>query len=231
MFVYKYLREKYLEQFRERGTIAIGNIEWYRDIENKRIQDPLEGRTKYLIHAGREPIELSIEQVNAITNDYHISARLRIAPYTFFEDYLNVPNAFVFSMSYRFDRDLMKRFGCDACYKIADIKQFANIIQKELNKQYRLLFSVAKKVSYVETKEIYVTNNNKNTVIRTTSYNKSKSERIKTIYIEDYFAKPDVFKEEKEFRFIFVPEKPIGKKPVYLHCTELINYCDFEIAC
>lgn len=227
MFVYKYLKKDYLEQFKEKGTIVIGNIEWYRDIENEKIQDPLEGRTKYCIHAGREPIELSIEQVNAITNDYYISSKLRIAPNSYFEDYLNVPNAFVFSTSYRFDRNLMKKFGCDAYYKITDIKQFAKTIRKELNKQHQLLFSVAKKVSYVKTKEIYVTNNNKNTVIRTTPYNKSKSDKIKTIYIEDYFTKPDAFAEEKEFRFIFVPKKLIGKKPVYLKCTELIDCCDF----
>ena len=85
----------------------------------------------------------------------------------------------------------------------------------------------AKKVSFVKTKEIYVTNNNKNTVIRTTPYNKSKSDKIKTIYIEDYFTKPDAFKEQKEFRFIFVPKTPIGKEPVYLKCTKLIDCCDF----
>jgi hypothetical protein len=49
----------------------------------------------------------------------------------------------------------------------------------------------------------------------------------KTIYIEDHFTKPDVFKEEKEFRFIFVPRKPIGKKPVYLNCIKSIDCCKF----
>jgi len=227
MFLYKYLKKKYLEQFKEKGTIQLGNIEWFRDIENEKIKDPFEGRTKYSIYAKREPIELSVEQVNAITNNYHFSAKLRIAPNSYFSDYLNVPNAFVFSTSYRFDKNLMKKFECDACYKIMAIKKFAKTIYKELNKQYELLFSVANKVSYVKTKEIFITNQNKNAVIRTTPYKRPKSDKMKTIYIEDYFTKPDAFKEEKEFRVIFVPRKPIGKKPVYLNCIKLIDYCKF----
>lgn len=227
MVVYKYLKMKYLEQFKEKGTISIGNIEWYRNIENEKIRDPHEGRTTYSFATGQEAIELSIEQTNAITNDYYLSARLRIAPNSFFSSDLKVPNAFIFSMSYRLDKELMKTFGCDAYYKITDIKQFMNAVGDELNKQYQLLFSVADKVRYVQTKRIKVTNNNKNIVIRTTPHDKSKSDKIKEIYIEDYFTKSEAFKEEEELRLVFVPVIPIGKKPVYLNCRKLIDYCEF----
>jgi len=227
MFLYKYIKKKYLEQFKEKGTIQIGNIEWFRDIENEKIKDPFEGRTKYSIHTKREPIELSVEQVNAITNDYHFSGTLTIGPNSYFSDYLKVPNAFVFSTSYIFDKNLMKKFGCDACYKITDIANFVKSIYHEINKQYQLLFYVANKVTYVKTKEIFITNKNKNAVIRTTPYNRSKSDKLKAIYIEDYFTKPDAFKEEKEFRFIFVPRTPICKNPLYLNCIKLIDYCKF----
>lgn len=227
MFLFKYLEKKYLEQFKEKGKIQIGNIECYRDIENEKVKDPLEGRTKYSIHAEQDPIELSVEQVNAITNDYHSSAELKIPPFNKFEDYLNVPNVFVFSTSTTFDKNLMKKFECDACYKIINSKNFAKTIYQEINKQYQLLFFVANKVNYVKTKEIFITNQNKNAVIRTTPYNRSKSDKIKKIYIEDYFTKTNAFREENEFRFIFVPRNPIGKKTVYLNCKKLIDYCKF----
>jgi len=226
VFVYKYLKKEHLKQFKEKGTVSIGNIYWFRDIENAKIRDPFEGRTKYVINAEQEPVELSVEQVNAITNDYHISAALRIAPNSHFADFLNVPNAFVFSTSYRLSEELMRKFGCNGYYKIIDIKQFADTMSEESNKQCRLLFTVTNKVIYVKSKEIKITNENKDSVIRTTPYDKSKSDRVKTIYIEDYFIKPEEFRQEEEFRFIFIPANPISKEPVYISCKKLVDYCE-----
>lgn len=227
MVIYKYLMKDHLEQFREKGIVKIGNIEHYREIENKKINDPHEGRTTYNIFAKEEAIELSADQANAITNDYHIKASLRIAPHSFFTSDLIVPNAFVFSASCRLDKKLMRTFGYDTYYKITHIKQFMNALYEELSARYQLLFTVADKVRYVQTKAIKLTNSNKNTVIRTAPYDKSKSNKIKLIYIEDYFTKSEAFKEEEEFRLIFVPRTPIGKEPVYLNCKRLINYCVF----
>ena len=121
----------------------------------------------------------------------------------------------------------MKSFGYDVCYKITDIKQFMNVLYNELSKRYQLLFPVAGRVRYVQTKIIDVTNSNKNTVIRTTPFDKLESDRIKDIYIEDYFTKPEAFKEEEEFRLIFVLATPINREPVDLNCRKLIDYCVF----
>jgi hypothetical protein len=148
--VYKYLKKEHLKQFEENGTVSIGNIYLYRDIENAKIRDPFEGRTKYVVNTERESVELSVEQVNAITNDYHISSALRIAPNSHFADFLNVPNAFVFSTSYRLDEELIRKFDCEGYYKIIDIKQFADTLSEELNKQHQLLFTVTNKVIYVK---------------------------------------------------------------------------------
>lgn len=226
MFVYKYLKKEHLKQFEENGTVSIGNIYLYRDIENAKIRDPFEGRTKYVVNTERESVELSVEQVNAITNDYYISSALRIAPNSHFADFLNVPNAFVFSTSYRLDEELIRKFDCEGYYKIIDIKQFADTLSEELNKQHRLLFTVTNKVIYVKSKEIKITNENKDSVIRTIPYDKSKSDRIKTIYIEDYLTKPEEFRQEEEFRFVFVPANPISKEPVYINCKKLVDYCE-----
>jgi len=225
--IYKYLKKKHLKQFKEKGIAKIGNIEYYRAIENKKINDPHEGRTTYNIFTKEEAIELSVDQVNAINNTYYSIASLQIAPYSYFSSDLIVPNVFIFSASCRFDKKLMNVFGYDAYYKITDINQFMNTIHIELDKQFKLLFSVASKVRYVKTKIINVTNKNKNSVIRTSAYTKSISDKIKTIYIEDYFTKHEKFSEEDEFRLVYVPLAPISKKPVYLKCKKLINYCEF----
>jgi len=227
MAIYKYLIKEHLEKFEENGTVRIGNIEYYREIEKKNIKDRHEGRTTYNIFAKEDAVELSVDQVNAINNDYHTTASLQIAPHNSFTSDLIVPNAFTFSASCRFDKRLMKSFEYDACYKITDIKQFMNVLYSELSKRYQLLFPVAGKVRYVQTKIIDVTNSNKNAVIRTTPFDKLESDRIKDTYIEDYFTKPEAFKEEEEFRLIFVPATPINREPVDLNCRKLIDYCVF----
>jgi len=224
---YKYLTKEHLEQFRSKGTIAIGNIELYREIENTAICDPFEGRTVYSIETENEVVELSVEQVNAITNDYHIAANLRVGQYSYFRDSLKVPNAYAFSVSCKLDEQLMPILGYDAFYIITDFKPFMKIIYAELNRRQELIFSVADRVRYAQTKTFKITNANKDALIRTSPYNKSKSERIKTIYIDDYFTKLDKFRHEDEFRFIFIPATPISKQLVLLDCKDLLCYCGF----
>ena len=223
---YKYLRKEHLEQFRRRGTVAIGTIELYREIENKAICDAFEGRTVYSIETKEEAVDLSVEQVNAITNDYHITANLSIEPFSYFKDSLKVPNAYAFSVSSKLDQQLMANLGYNALYAITDINSFMRIIYAELNRRQKLLFSVADWVRYVQTKIFKITNANKDEVIRTAPYNRAKSERIKTIYIEDYFSKLDNFRNEEEFRIIFMPLTHIPKQAVSLDCETLLDYCD-----
>ncbi len=227
MQFYKYLYKQYRQQFRYRGTIAIGNIELFRDIEKKEIFDEFEGRTVYCIYTGDEPVELSVEQANAITNDYCIKKKVQIGSHSFFKDSLKVPNAFAFCLSSKLDPQLIASFGYDSFYTIVDVNAFMNTIYAELNKRHQLLYSIAESVRYVQTKTFHITNANKDTVIRTSPYNSTKSDQVKTIYIEDYFTKPDQFQHESEYRLVFVPARPIPKDLILLNCKELLRFCEF----
>lgn len=227
--IYKYIKKKYLKKFIDTGEVRIGTIYWYRECENKRIRDEFEGRTKYTIKNQPESVILSKEQVNAITNDYHFDCKFENGPYNYFSDFLNVPNVFVFCTSLNYNRRLMEKFECDGCYKIVDFHKFANKLSEELNQKYPLFFTISNIVNYVVSKEIEITNENKNSVIRTDPYKKSvpNSDRIKTIYVEDYFTKPAAaFGDEDEFRLIFVSREPIGKDAAYIHCKKLVEYCE-----
>ena len=88
--------------------------------------------------------------------------------------------------------------------------------------------SIIQKVKYVESKVIMVTNENKNAVIRTASYDKAKSDRIKQLHVEDYFVKPQAFVREEEFRFVFIPRVQIGKDAIFFRNKSLVGYCGFE---
>jgi len=164
MPVYKYLKKEHLAQFREKGIIRIGNIELYKDIVNAPIRDPDEGRLTYRIQTGHEPVDLTQEEANAITNEYLIKSNLRIAPSSCFESILKVPNAFVFSTSHILNKKLIKKWDCDTYYKIIDPKQFMKIIYDELTKRIPLKGYLAKKVIYVKTKKFIITNSNKSEI-------------------------------------------------------------------
>jgi hypothetical protein len=223
MEVYKYQRKKYLKQFVEKGIIRIRTIHWYRECENQKIRDPLEGRTKYTIEPREQSLTLTKEQAQAMTNDYTIRGNICISPETTFSDFLNVPNAFIFCVSLNYDQKLLKKFEADGCFKIIDIQKFAEAAGKEISKQYPLRLIATDKVVYVPSKEHKITNENKNSIIRTTPYDESG---VKTIYVEDYFTKPVGFQEEAEFRFIFLPLEPIEKDCcVFIENKKLIDCC------
>jgi hypothetical protein len=224
MGVYKYLKKKYLNQLIEKGIIRIGTIYWYRDCENKKIRDPLEGRTKYTIKPRKESLTLSKEQAQAITNDYRIKGNICISPETTFSDYLNVSNAFIFCASLYYDNKLFKKFEADTCYKIGDIEAFASNMGKEINKQFPLRLIAMNEVVYVHSKEKKITKKNINSVIRNTPYNDSG---VKTIYVEDYFTKPMTYREEVEYRFIFLPHDKIKKDCfVFIKNKKIADFCE-----
>ena len=224
MEAYKYVKRKYLKRFIEKGLLRIATIYWFRDCESKKIRDPFEGRTKYVICPEKESICLSIEQVNAITNEYNATAKICIEPSVHFSDFLNVPNALVFCTSRIFSSKLFKKFDADSCYKIRDIQKFADKLGEEINNQIPLRLAVKDTVIYVPSKEFRITNENKNLIIRTSPYDKTG---VKTIYVEDYFTKPNSFQAEVEYRFIFIPQKPVEKdRVVFIKSKKLIDYCE-----
>jgi hypothetical protein len=75
------------------------------------------------------------------------------------------------------------------------------------------------KVSYVETKQINITNANKSEVLSAISADPW----------DGYFTKPQRFKDEKEIRMVFVPapEVQIGSY-CYITCKDLLTCCKFE---
>lgn len=227
MPVYKYLKKQHLAQFREKGTIRIGNIELYKDIVNAPIRDPDEGRLTYLIQTGHEPLDLTQEEANAITNEYLIKATLRVAPNSYFRSELKVPNAFVFSTSRILNKKLFKKWDCDAYYKIIDPKQFMKIIYDELTKRIPLKGYLARKVIYVKTKKFIITNSNKSEIIRKVINDQSNLSAAKVIHMEDYFTKTEAFKDEQEYRGVFIPAVPIGRAPIYLNCKKLLSCSKF----
>lgn len=225
--MYKFLKKEYLNEFREKGKVHIGNIKYYREHENKEKADPHEGKTTYNIFAKDKPINLSIKQLNAVTNDDVIEAPLAVAPNSFFQSDLVVPNAFVFCLSKSKNGKVKKWFKTDNYYKIKNINKFIQLVQKEIEKPHPGCLMIHDSVKYVPTKIINITNENKDKIIRTMLYDKTKSDKIKTIHIEDYFIKTEEFSTQEEYRIVFIPKGPISDEPLYIECPELVELCEF----
>jgi hypothetical protein len=226
MEVYKYPKRKYLKQFFEKGIIRIGTLYGYRECETDRIRDSFEGKTKFSIFDKEENVLLSKEQADALTLEYHIGANICIERNILFSDFLNVPNTFVFCTSLIQSQKIAKEFETDVCYRIIDPQKFAIEMAKEIGKQHTLRLSVINKVTYVPSKELTITNKNKNSVIRATPYHESG---VKTIFVEDYFTKPDSFKTQVEFRFIFMPKEFVKKDDfIFIKSKKLVSLCEMS---
>lgn len=228
MVVYKYLKKEYLEEFKNKGKVFIGSIDFYRKTENEGIKDKLEGRRDYLIHPKQDAVELSRAQWNALPTNWHLMGSgqgFRIEPGGKVIINSTVPNAFCFCTSCKLDMRLMKKFKCNAYYTINDINQFAKALCKELSTQYPIVLSVSGKVQYVPTKEVVITNYNKDKVIRIPPQGKMYTKQIK---IEDYFRKTKMqFEDEEEFRFVFLTARSIGKDSIHMDGRRLLDYCEF----
>jgi len=110
------------------------------------------------------------------------------------------------------DEGLGKKFGYDAYYKITNPDVFANVLFEKINEVKMIRCYKSGKVKYSD-KEITVTNKNE-------SFSKSSND-----FWDICFTKPKKFRNEKEYRIVFVPYFP-EIKPLILKCPELRNYCE-----
>lgn len=222
--MFKYLTKEYLEKFQKDGELFVGSIDFYRERS-----DLHEGRTTFFVamKEGEEAIELSNAQANAITNDLHFNnEKLRFEKNAGFSSDLKTPNAFCYCVSEFFDRKVMEELKYDAFFRIINPKKFGEVLFRKIHKKVPLSFMVIKKIEYVPTKMIQITNENKDTVIDISRYN-PENPMVKTIHITDFFTKTIDFEAEKEWRFLFVPQKKLKKKTIKIYSKELFEHCEF----
>ena len=219
MATFKYLKKKHMVQFSKAGTIRLGTLYSYRATENKALQDEFEGRTTYFVEPSEEPVELNNDEAHKLFSPHIFKEDMTIMPKAHVTKENTVLDAFVFCTSSVLNDQLMKKWDYDAYYKIVDPLQFGKIIFDEMSKSIPLQAYRVGKVSYVETKQISITNAN-------------KSEGLSAISDDPwdgYFTKPQRFKDEKEIRMVFVPEPEVQIGSYrYITCKELLTCCKFE---
>jgi hypothetical protein len=210
MHVFKYFDKEHEEAFVSHGQVRVGTIHEYRQTEDKARHDHADGMFSFLFMTTDEAIELTSDQANAITYDYVIKegVRLKIMPNSGFSSNLIVPNSYIYCGSNVYSDMLRHKFG-GGCFRIRNVKVFGQILFEELSKRQEMLFWVSERVTYVATKIIRVTNDNKEKVIPKRKFKEHPLGRVRDIQLEDYFSKTIVpYQVEDEYRFVFVPKKP-----------------------
>ena len=140
--LYKYMKKKYVHDFFKNGTIRIGTLYDFREIEKHgpEIGDIDEG-TKTLTTDGyhmidtADPSTLPSWLEESFQNTFKLkseSGQLIIHARDGIRVRLTVPDRFVFSVSDKFDEKLMHEFGYDSCIKINDPKEFFTALTNKM---------------------------------------------------------------------------------------------------
>jgi hypothetical protein len=216
MFAYKYIKKKYLLEFIENGSILINTLHnlW---AEHEAIRDNFEGRQQLKVVAESEPLSYSGKEFHRLFPEIKSDKPnivIQLEKGTSITDNKMVSNAFVFCLSLEFDDALMQKFGYDAYYKITDLARFAKILYERINEVRILRCYKADKVRYSD-KQIVVS---------------SRQESLSRDFNDFWdicFTKPRKFRNEREYRIVFVPEYSTEIKPLILSCPELRKYCEF----
>lgn len=220
MIVYKYLRKEHLLKFKADGSIHVNTFNRLREIEHELIRDELEGLHSLKISSNKQSVRFSgkefhtmipvlkmnEQQEKKVTVDIENGAQFN----------MQIANAFVFCTSLKLDDSLFRRFGVDAYYKIAKLYDFASVLFEKLNEVLTIRCYKADVVKYLD-KPITITNSSKKQVLA-----------VPQDYWSVCFTKPKRFREEQEFRMVFVPEFPKEIEPITIKCPDLRKYCVFD---
>jgi hypothetical protein len=214
--IYKYLNRNHLLKFREHGLVLINTLHKLR-YEHEKIRDEYEGRSQLKVGSKHDTLTFTGEEFHRLfpkIKSDKPNIEIQLDRGAFIVDSREVSDAFVFCASLKLDDSLCRKFGYDAHYKIVDPDRFAEIVYEKLNEVRTITCFKADKVKY-SIKQVVLTKKKK-----------SPSETL-TDFWEICFTKPEKFRDEKEFRIVFVPEYPKEISPLILRCPELRKCCQF----
>jgi len=214
MFVYKYLKSKYLLEFKEKGLVRINTLHnlWS---EHEKIRDEFEGRRQLEVIAKTKPQKYTGKEFHRLFPQIKSdkpNLEIILDRGASIIDNKQVSNVFVFCASLKLDDSLGKNLGYDAYYKITDPDGFAYILFERINEVKTIRCYKGRKVRYSDK------------VITITNKDESLSRDFNDFW-DICFTKPRKFRNEKEYRIVFVPQFSGEIRPLTLSCPELRDCC------
>jgi hypothetical protein len=211
MALYKYMMKEHLRAFMARGSLKIGTLYEYRETENYGpvIGDAQEGNqtTAFEIPSGGtvnlmddSPEAVFLREyfpgINGARRDMHIEFEEGC------EFHFNnaSPNLFIYCTTSRFDADVMKEFGYDACLEIVNTGKFLQEVTRKI--RHHGSFNEQLRIVYAE---------------RTTTWKKPHLEHPATMKALEYSY-------QNEVRAIWTPIK-VGCEPLFVDVPRAVKYC------
>jgi len=212
--LYKNLEKEYFDAFKEHGSLRVGTLNAYREIEDTR-KDAKEGLKEVILRPEEDiffpemPAHLMPSNIRIIGGfvSFGRGSKVDIGS--------QIPNAYIFCVS---EKRIRNRFG-DAYYEIIKPAMFGNMLYEKLKQFDPQVFRVClEKVSYGGTKDQIIKSN--------PDLKKLKNYDISNTDLSDYFLKPAAFRHEFERRYVFLTRNPNIEKYVDLTCDlKMIHLC------
>lgn len=212
MRLYKYLPKKYLDAFFRRGSLKIGTLYEYRNTEQYGLvigdQDEGVHRTSLTLTKG-DKIDLGSNTLeadffrNALAKPIEQTSNIKIVAldsgYTL-KVQSQSPDLYIYCMSSRYDKEVMRQFGCDSCIEIIDPMAFLATISHRIRHKAR--FDGFAPICYMS---------------RDTHY--KNPHRIHPAIMKDID-----FQYQDEWRAIWVPIKT-SREPLIIEVPKAISHC------
>lgn len=212
MALYKYLKKEHLDSFLTNGSIKIGSLYEYREVEKygSVIGDNSEGTYQtelskagtYEIDLGRASPESNFFRQHILRNDQQDSS-IKIV----MEDGAKIiasthsPNLYIYCVTSKYDPDVMREFGCDSCLEINRPDIFFKAISKKI--RHKAEFESVVNIIYGSKNTHYMQPHNVHPAIK----------------------KGLEYKYQNEVRAIWTPKKEINS-PLYIEAPKAIRACN-----
>lgn len=211
MPLYKYMPQKYLNAFLEKGSLKIGTLFEYRknEIYGDVIGDKEEGVhvTELKIPGGGEIRTDSPTQEGAFIREFQkisglqvTSGRITVQGSGVIAIRTQSQDQYIYCMSSEFNEDVMKQFECDSCLEIIRPQHFFDAISKVIHPLGK--FHMASAINYRD---------------RTASYKEPHQ-------FHPSLIKDGSYEYQKEWRAIWLPKsEPTG--PLFIDVPRARQHC------
>ena len=217
MALYKYVKKEHLDAFFTNGSIKIGSLYEYRQVEKYGtvIGDDSEGtyitelskNGEYEIDMSRSSAEADFFRQHVLRPDQkNTNGKIRMADGAKLISRTNSPDFYIYCVSNEYDSKVMKEFGCDSCIEILRPDIFFKAVTKKIRH----------KASYENVVNIVYGN-------KTAHYTTPHQ-------VHPAIKKGFEYGYQKEVRAIWTPKKEI-KSPLFIDVPKAIRACRACRAC
>lgn len=212
MKLYKYLQRQFLEEFFHRGSLKIGTLSEYRNVEafGPVIGDRDEGtsstelgfkRGDEVALGGSSPEARFLRNILQTTPQQCSNMKIvsLVDGYNFVSQE-NSPELYIYCMTEAFDLEVMHQFGCDSCLEITNPASFLSAISHRIRHKARL--DGLHPIQYMSRKTTFTSPHQ----------------------VHPALMKDNSFLAQREWRAVWVPTKK-QIRPLFIDVPRAIRYC------